>query len=95
MTTFREPRYDVIYRALKPLKAGEAVGHDHSPELTAEMIPAVQLAPDSPLPGEMARGNRLLRDVPAGAVIIGADVVIPSNSILRQLRHEQEQLFPE
>jgi predicted homoserine dehydrogenase-like protein len=87
------PRFDVVYRAAADLKAGDKVGHDHSPELTAEIIPAIRMREDSPLPAGLARGCTLLRDVPKGSLITTASVQAPTNSTLWRLRREMEEHF--
>ena len=89
------PRYDVIYRAASPLRVGQTVGNDHSPDLYAEILPARALAPDAPLPAGLATGNRLLRDVSVGNALTGADVARPADSVLWALRDEQDvHVFP-
>jgi len=87
------PRFDVIYRAAAGLAAGSVVGDDHDPQLTAEIVPALPLTPQSPLPAGLARGNRLLTDIAAGAVITGAAVQRPASSVLWQLREAQQCEF--
>jgi predicted homoserine dehydrogenase-like protein len=87
------PRFDVVYRATQPLRAGTNVGHDHSPELSAEIVPAHALTPTAPLPCGLAQGARLLRDVPAGALISRQMVEPPGNSTLWSLRRLQDAHF--
>lgn len=87
------PRFDVIYRATQDLSSDSVIGGDHSPELTAEIVPATRLTPDSPLPAGLARGNRLLGNVARGAAITAGMVQRPPHSILWNLRAEMEQRF--
>ncbi|HZC25763.1 MAG TPA: hypothetical protein VE287_01995 [Actinopolymorphaceae bacterium] len=87
------PRVDVVYRAVRTLRADDVVGHDHCPELTAELVEARPLAPATPLPAGLATGNRLCHDVPAGALITAAAVTPPPESDLWDLRAEQDRSF--
>jgi predicted homoserine dehydrogenase-like protein len=87
------PRFDVVYRTIHALKAGETVGDDHDPNLTAEILPAMRLSPDAPLPAGLARGCRLTRDVTPGTLLSGAMVQRPAESILWALRDEQDRHF--
>jgi predicted homoserine dehydrogenase-like protein len=87
------PRFDVVYRTTRPLNAGSNVGHDHSPELSAEIIPASPLSPAAPLPAGLAQGARLLQDVPAGAILTGQMVQPPHDSVLWSLRRQQDEHF--
>lgn len=87
------PRFDVIYRARRALKAGERIGNDHSSELSAEMIPAAALSPKRPLPSGLAQGRVLVRDVPAGTPITLEAVELPRDSHLLRLRRQQDRAF--
>jgi len=87
------PRLDVVYRTTRKLHRGEIVGDDHSPDLTAEMLPAAPCTPDAPLPAGLARGNRLCSDVRAGQIICGRMIEAPGDSMLWQLRREQDERF--
>lgn len=88
------PRYDVVYRAAQPLAAGSVVGHDHSPELTAQILPARRLAPGTPLPAGLAQGARLRENVMPGEVITLGKVERPAHSVLWSLREQQDARFP-
>ena len=87
------PRFDVVYRTTRPLLAGDYVGDDHSPALSAEIVPAVRLAATSPVPAGLACRSRLRRPLAAGTLITGADIERPAGSILWDLRDEQERIF--
>lgn len=88
------PRFDMVYRTTRPLAAGEYLGGDHSPALSAEIVPAVRLTPAAAVPAGLACGTRLRRPVPAATLITGADIERPAGSILWTLRDEQEEAFP-
>lgn len=87
------PRYDVHARANRLLKAGEVVGDDHSPDLTALMRPAQRVGPGAPLPLHMACRLTLTCDVPAGEVITYDMVDRPVGSVLWRLRAQQDATF--
>lgn len=87
------PRFDVVYRAKRNLNAQELVGNDHSPALTAEIVPAVRLSRGNPLPAGLARDNRLCCDVPAGQYINYEMVQRPAESTLWSLRDAMEKQF--
>ncbi len=87
------PRYDVVAQAAADLKAGDIVGNDHSPLLTALMRPAQPLGEDAPVPFHMASGRRLTADVPAGRVLSRGMIESPANSMLWTLRAQQDQHF--
>jgi len=87
------PRFDVVAMAARDLAAGDAVGNDHSPALTALMRPARRVEPGAGLPFHMANGNRLAVNVPTGTVITMEMVVPPSDSALWSLRKMQDEFF--
>ena len=87
------PRFDVVARAAVDLKAGEILGDDHSPKLDMLMQPAHPINRSAPLPLHMANGNRLAVDVPAGKLLTVDMVTAPSESILWDLRTQQDHLF--
>lgn len=87
--TYRQ-RVDLVARAERDLRAGTRLaveGNRHAvPGLEALLVPAVTIAPDAPIPYYMAVGQMLARDVPAGAILLGDDVVAPEASALWSLR---------
>ena len=91
------PRVDLIARAGDDLPAGHAldiVGTRHAvPGLVPELAPSRAITDDAPLPYYMAVGLSLKRAVAKGEPITRADVEPPSNSVLWQLRAEQDQVF--
>ena len=87
------PRFDIVYRATRALRAGTRVGDDHSPDLSAEIVASTPLRPDAPLPAGLAAGNPLRCDVPAGALVTADAVVPPADSALWSLRSEQDAYF--
>ena len=87
------PRFDVVYRTTRARAAGEDVGDDHSPALSAEIVPAVGLTPGAAVPAGLASQGRLCRALPAGVLITGADIERPARSVLWDLREEQERTF--
>ena len=87
------PRFDVIVRAAEALPAGSRVGTDHSPTLQAGMRLAQPLAADNPIPLHLAADNRLNRAVTPGTLLTTGLVEPPSDSVLWQLRAEQDRRF--
>lgn len=87
------PLYDLARRAARNLKAGEKLGNDHDQALTSEIITAHGIKAGAPAPAHLLSGNTLLADVPAGTVITYDMVKRPKDSVLWQLREEQDKLF--
>ncbi len=91
-----QPRCDLVARAQRALAAGTAltIGTRHAIDgLTPELADAAPLGDDRALPYYLAAGCRLRVDVPAGATISRAMVEAPTESVLWQLRAEQDALF--
>jgi predicted homoserine dehydrogenase-like protein len=92
-----QPRFDVVGRTNKPLKAGtvlEAMGHHHQIDgVDGLLVPARAATGANPIPFYLMAGNRLLRDVPAGTVIAAEMVEPPKESLLWRLRRELEKTF--
>ncbi len=88
-----QPRVDVVAQLRCDLASGETIGNDHSPDLLALMQPATAIQPGRPLPLHMGNGNALNRDLASGSMLTAAAVIEPSNSLLWQLRREQERHF--
>lgn len=87
------PRYDVVLKAARDLKAGETLEEERNDQAYALMIPAVHVKDEAPLPEYMAFGNRLTVDVTKGTVITRDMVSLPQDSVLRSLRAKQDELF--
>lgn len=87
------PRFDVVYRAREDLAAGTLIGNDHDPRLCAEIVPASPISPESPLPAGLAQGRRIVRDVAAHALITAEMVEARQESVLWDLRHQQDEQF--
>jgi predicted homoserine dehydrogenase-like protein len=91
------PRLDLIPLATQDLPAGTvltATGHHHSIDgVTAELVPALPLAPDSPVPFYLAANRRLVRTVSKGNAIVLRDLEQDSASALMELRRRQDRVF--
>jgi len=91
-----QPRCDLVARASRALPAGTtlAIGARHAVDgITPQLVEAAPLTDDSPLPYYLAAGCRLRIDVAAGAAITRAMVEAPADSVLWQLRAEQDARF--
>jgi predicted homoserine dehydrogenase-like protein len=88
---------DLVAHADRDLAAGTILhmgGHHHSiADVSARMVPAGPLEPDQPLPFYLAANSKLIRPVDKGALIRLSDVELPHNSVLLDLRREQDALF--
>ena len=91
------PRLDLVSRANQRLRAGSILsmgGHHHTIDAaSAELHPACPLTPESPVPFYLAANCKLVRDVPAGALIRLADIEVNPDSTLRALRQKQDAHF--
>ena len=102
------PRFDVAARAGRDLKEGEVFGHIRgkvytqleglqgsimNEDLVGFVTPARAASDGAPLPVHLLDGNRLAAGVPEGAVITHEMVVVPSDSVLWELRAEQDARF--
>lgn len=87
------PHFDIIARSRRHLRAGQLFGDDHSPELQALIRPAASVQGKAPLPFHMGRGNPFTVDVPAGTIITAEMVKPLVDSVLWQLRRQQDELF--
>jgi predicted homoserine dehydrogenase-like protein len=87
----------LIPLATQDLPAGTvltATGHHHSIDgVTAELVPALPLAPDSPVPFYLAANRRLVRTVSKGNAIVLRDLEQDSASALMELRRRQDRVF--
>lgn len=87
------PRYDLVKVAARNIKAGEAFGNDHSPQLTARIVPAQPVAFGNLACAHLLTGNRANQDIPAGTAITYDMVEEPSGSKLWELRRLQDRTF--
>jgi predicted homoserine dehydrogenase-like protein len=87
------PRFDLIKVAARDIRAGEVFGNDHSPQLTARIVPALPVAPGNLACAHLLTGNRARIDIQAGSWITYDMVEEPVGSTLWQLRREQDDVF--
>lgn len=92
-----KPHLDLVAVAEADIPAGtllEAKGHHHSiDDVTAALVPAAPLAPETPAPFYLVANRTLARDVSAGATITLADLVLDDASELLTLRRAQDRHF--
>lgn len=87
------PLVDVVARTTRDFSAGETIGTDHSPDLEFLMNLAEPVVDDAPIPIHMANGNRLVVDVPAGAILTSQMIEPPDDSVLWALRKQQDKIL--
>lgn len=87
------PSYDLVKRAERDIKAGEPLGNDHDLKLKALIIPATKKGPNNPVPGHMITGNTAKVDIKKGEIITYSMIEDKSDTVLWQLRYEQEEVF--
>lgn len=91
------PRYDVVGRTTKALRAGTLLavsGHHHQIDgVEGLMVEARRAEGANPMPFYLMGDNRLAEDVPAGTVITAKMVAPPAGSLLWSLRREMEEAF--
>ncbi|HBM76459.1 MAG TPA: flagellar biosynthesis protein FlgA [Clostridiaceae bacterium] len=87
------PRYDLVKRAERDIKAGEPLGNDHDLKLKALIIPAGRKGPNTPVPGHMITGNTAKVDIKKGEIITYSMIEDKSDTVLWKLRAEQENVF--
>ena len=85
--------FNLVYRALSPLRTGDRIGGDHSLDLAAEIVAATPLSATSTVPAGLATGRPLRHDLAAGALVTADAVRPPANSVLWRLRAEQDAHF--
>jgi predicted homoserine dehydrogenase-like protein len=92
-----QPRFDVVGRANKPLKAGtilEATGHHHQIDgVDGLLVPARAATGSNPIPFYLMANNRLREDVRPGTVLTAEMIASPRESLLWNLRREMETAF--
>ncbi|MGA1838263.1 SAF domain-containing protein [Herbiconiux sp. 11R-BC] len=87
------PRFDLVKVAARDIAAGEAFGNDHSPQLTARIVPAAPIASGNPASAHLLTANRAAVDIAAGTLITYDMVERPADSLLWRLREQQDQTF--
>lgn len=88
-------RYDLVRRAAKDLPAGTVLRNDKDPNMKSFIVPAVKKAPGNPIPAHLLNGHSLKVDVKAGEIITYAMIEEPRDSLLWQLRAQQDVYFQE
>jgi len=87
------PRYDLVKVAGRDIKAGEVFENDHSPQLTARIVPALPIAGGNAAAAHLLTGNRAKVDIPKGVTVTYDMVEEPSPSVLWDLRRAQDKAF--
>jgi predicted homoserine dehydrogenase-like protein len=90
------PRFDLVGRASRELRAGERleIGRRHAIDgLEPLLLPARPVADTAPVPYYLAAGCTLREAVPAGTLIEGRHVTFDESRTLLALRREQDRLF--
>jgi predicted homoserine dehydrogenase-like protein len=87
------PRFDIVRTARKALKAGYVCGNDHDSNLVTSILQAQKILPEAAVPAHLLHGHKLLHDVEAGQLITYRMVEQPTESVLWNLRAEQDTAF--
>ncbi|NTA13892.1 NAD(P)H-dependent oxidoreductase [Agrobacterium tumefaciens] len=87
------PRYDLVKVAARDIKAGEVFGNDHSPMMTARIIPAVPVKAGNPACAHLLTGNRATVDISAGTLLTYDMIEEPQGSALWAMRRLQDLTF--
>jgi len=87
------PRFDLVKVAAADIAAGDVFGNDHSPQLTARIVPGTAIGAGKPAAAHLLTGNRARVDIPAGTVITYDMVDRPEASVLWDLRDLQDSTF--
>ena len=87
------PRFQLAKIASEEIKAGNTFGGDHSTSMRAVIKPYVPVAPGNYAEGHLLVGNRARVHIPKGTLITYDMVEEPENSLLWQLRREQDSCF--
>lgn len=86
-------RFDIVRTARHDLKTGYVFGGDHDHNIDTQILPASSPSPNAPVPAHLLQDQRMLVDVPSGALITYSMVTKPANSVLWKLRAQQDELF--
>ena len=87
-----KPLYDLVKVAAEDIPAGERLGNDHDLRLAAQIRPQQKRSGAAAMPGHMITGNRTVRPIKKGEIITYDMVEDRSDTLLWQLRGEQEGL---
>jgi predicted homoserine dehydrogenase-like protein len=91
-----KPRVDLVAKAKEDLKAGSTLKFDRGKSgtlLEHLIVPVSDIDNHTPIPLYMALGNQLKKDVPAGSILTYEMIKEPVDSILWELRRQQDQTF--
>ncbi|MBD1381986.1 NAD(P)H-dependent oxidoreductase [Metabacillus arenae] len=88
-----KPRFDLVKKAARDIKAGEIFGNDHDYNITAMIMPASIQDDNNPIPGHMLDGNKAKVDIKKGTIITYGMVETPVDSTLWNLRQLQDETF--
>lgn len=83
-------RGDAVATAKRALRAGEILDGEGGAMVWGKCIPAARSLTENALPIGLAHGVKLLRDVPAGAILRQSDVALDASLDAVRLRHEME-----
>ena len=91
------PNVDIICSTRRDMKKGEMVtplgDSGWNRDFRCELVPGFALTDNSPIPFFMLEGNCFSRDIPKGTIITMDMVEAPKDSVLWNLRYEQDKLF--
>lgn len=87
------PRFDLVKRAARDIKAGETFGNDHDYSMEAQILPAASMQDDNAIPGHLITGNKAKVDIKKGELITYSMIEKPENSVLWELRQLQDKTF--
>jgi predicted homoserine dehydrogenase-like protein len=85
-------RGDAVATAKRPLRAGEILDGEGGAMVWGKCIPAARSLAENALPIGLAHGVKLLRDIPAGAVLRQSDVPLDGAQDAVRVRREMEAL---
>ncbi|WP_181348133.1 NAD(P)H-dependent oxidoreductase [Thalassobacillus sp. CUG 92003] len=88
-----QPKYDLIKRATRDIKAGETFGNDHDLSLEGLIAPAKTMESNHPVPGHLITYQQAKVDIQKGEIITYDKVRTPHNSTLWELRESQDEIF--
>lgn len=86
-------KFDLVRRAAKDLPAGTLCEGDKDPNMDSLIVPVTRKSSSGPIPAHLLNGNRLKVDVKAGSVFTYDMIEEPKNSLLWELREQQEKLI--
>jgi predicted homoserine dehydrogenase-like protein len=88
-----KPKFDLVKRASRDIRAGEILGNDHDYSMEALIVPAATMEDGNPIPGHLITGNRVKVDIKKGELITYEKIERPENSTLWNLREKQDEKF--